>query len=86
MIIQLALAPIFLVIGWLLFLIPAIDYTLPTSFMDSYQGLIDLLHKSSFFLPVSSIAVIFSVMVLFYSVRFVISVVNWIIGKIPTIS
>ena len=64
--------------------------TMP-SFSIAYQqvgaiaGLIELFAYSSYFIPYSSLFICLGVGVAFYSAKFAMSVINWIIGKIPTI-
>lgn len=50
------------------------------------SGFIEIIERSSFFVPWKTILICLSVISSFYVFRFVVSIVNWIISKIPTIN
>lgn len=51
----------------------------------SFAGLIELFAYSAYFIPYSTLFICLGIGVAFYSAKFAMSVINWIIGKIPTI-
>jgi len=52
----------------------------------SFAGLIELFSYASIFVPLDTFSVCLGIWFAFQFTRFTISVVNWIIGKIPTIN
>lgn len=53
--------------------------------LGSFEGLIELFAYSSYFIPYSTLFICLGIGIAFYSAKFAMSVINWIIGKIPTI-
>lgn len=51
----------------------------------SFAGFIELLAYASLFIPMSTLAISFTIYLAFYGVQFAISIINWLIAKIPTI-
>lgn len=51
----------------------------------SFAGLIELLAYSAYFIPYSTLFICLGIGISFYSAKFAMSVINWIVGKIPTI-
>lgn len=84
MLTEVILDPIFWIIKTFLNLIPA--YSLPASFSSGVDSFFDLIATTGYFLPLSTIATIGGLVLGFYGVKFVISGINWLIAKIPTIS
>lgn len=58
---------------------------IPTDFLSGIGGIIELLAVGSYFMPIGTLQLAIIVFVAFHSMEFIISVVNWLIGKIPTI-
>lgn len=52
----------------------------------SMAGFIELLAYASIFIPMSTLAVSFTIYLAYYGVQFAVSIVNWVISKIPTIN
>lgn len=52
----------------------------------SIAGLIEILSYASIFIPLGTLAWCIGAWVGFYGFKFVITTVNWIIGKFPTIN
>lgn len=53
--------------------------------LGSFAGLVELFAYSSYFIPYSSLFVCLGIGISFYSAKFAMSIINWIIGKIPTV-
>lgn len=51
----------------------------------SLAGWIELLAYASLFVPISTLSVAFGIYLTYYGIQFGVSVVNWLIAKIPTI-
>lgn len=62
---------------------PAI--VIPTDLLNSLGGIIELLASVSYFMPVGVLQLALIVFIAFHGLEFIISIVNWIIAKIPTI-
>lgn len=58
---------------------------IPTDLLNSLGGFIELLASVSYFMPIGILQLCLGVFIAVYGLEFVISVVNWIIAKIPTI-
>jgi len=84
MIVEAILSPIFYLINAFLGILPSFE--LPASFTGSMTIFFDLLKGASYFLPLGTIAIILGLVLSFYVLKFTISVVNWVLGKIPTIN
>lgn len=52
----------------------------------SVAGFVELLAYASLFVPMSTMAVAFTIYLAYYGVQFAVSIVNWVISKIPTIN
>lgn len=59
---------------------------IPTDLIGSIAGFIELLAVSSYFIPIGVFQLCIIVFLSFHSLEFIISVINWVISKIPTIS
>lgn len=53
--------------------------------LGSMAGFVELLSYASLFIPMPTFALCVSIWIGFYGLRFVVTVANWLIGKIPTI-
>lgn len=62
---------------------PVVDFAQQQ--LGSFAGLIELFAYSSYFIPYSSLFTCLAIGITFYSAKFAMSIINWIIGKIPTI-
>jgi hypothetical protein len=67
-----------------LFLFPALS--IGSDVLGSVSGLIELLAYASIFVPFSAVFICLSAWVAFHVFQLGMSIANWIIGKIPTIS
>lgn len=59
--------------------------TIPADFMNSIFGVVELLAVVSYFMPIGILQLALGVFITFHSLEFIMSLVNWIIAKIPTI-
>lgn len=74
---------IFNALEWLVSTFPSI----PGMFeLHSMTTFFDLVYKSSFFIPYSTLFTCLGIGFTFYSTKLTISVANWLIKKIPTIN
>lgn len=53
--------------------------------LGSMAGLVELLSYASLFIPMPTFAICVSIWIGFYGLRFVVTIANWLIAKIPTI-
>ena len=53
--------------------------------LGSMAGLLELFSYASIFVPMSAFGICLGIWLAFQSVRFTMTIANWIIGKIPTI-
>lgn len=53
--------------------------------LGSYAGLVEIIAKSSYFVPWNAVLLCLASVVLFYNIQFTVSLFNWLIAKIPTI-
>jgi hypothetical protein len=60
--------------------------SLPVGFLNGIAGVIELLATASIFMPVSIFLACTGWFILLYNTSFFMSIVNWIIAKIPTIN
>lgn len=84
MILELLLKLVFGVINLLLALVPTIS--LPVGFTSLLSTATDFLAMGSYFLPVASVVGCFTLIFIVDNIKFIMSIVNWLISKIPTIS
>lgn len=84
MILELLMRFIFGLVSLLLALIPKIE--LPQSFLGFFDDALYLLSFATYFLPVPTILACISVIFIVDNAKLFISIFNWIISKIPTIS
>lgn len=84
MILELLLRLIFGLVTGLLSLIPKIE--LPANFINLMDDGIYLLSFASYFIPVGTILSCLTVIFVVDNVKLFVSLFNWIISKIPTIS
>lgn len=84
MILEMLIKLIFGVVNLLLALLPEIK--LPESFGSYISDSVYLLSFASYFLPIPTILACISVIVIVDNVKLFVSIFNWIISKIPTIS
>jgi len=83
MIVEIIFDALFFVINGLLNFLPV--FTIPSDFLNSIGGIIELLAIVGHFMPIGVLQVALTVFVLFHGLEFVISIINWLIAKIPTI-
>lgn len=50
------------------------------------QDFVDMLDKASYFLPIGLIIIGILISISFYLLKFIISIINWLIAKIPGLS
>lgn len=84
MILQLLFELFFGIANLFLDLIPTI--TLPDGFTNMLESVSNLFSLVNYFLPVSTILVCLGVIFLVDNIKLIMSVLNWLISKIPTIS
>ena len=60
--------------------------SVPNGLLDFVAGFVELLVEVSIFLPVGVILLCIGWFIALYNLNFLMSIVNWIIRKIPTIS
>lgn len=84
MITQTILNMMFNTVSFMVNFFPAI--VIPTDLIGSLAGFVELLAVSSYFIPIGVFQLCVIVFVAFHGMEFIISVVNWVISKIPTIS
>lgn len=60
--------------------------SVPAGLLGSVAGFIELLVEASIFLPVGVIIICIGWFIALYNLNFLMSIVNWVIRKIPTIS
>lgn len=60
--------------------------SIPAGLLGSVAGFIELLVEASVFLPVGVIIICIGWFIALYNLNFLMSIVNWVIRKIPTIS
>jgi hypothetical protein len=80
MITELFLNLIFYVVGILLTPVQLVFQPL-----GSIAGLLEVLSYASIFIPMTTFGICMSIWVAYYGIEFIMTVINWIIGKIPTI-
>jgi hypothetical protein len=68
----------------ILSIIPVLS--VPAGLLGSVAGFIELLVEASIFLPVGTIIICIGWFIALYNLNFIMSIVNWVIRKIPTIS
>lgn len=84
MIIEGLIKLLFGVVNMLLSLIPKIE--LPDGFISLFDDSVYLLSFATYFLPVQTILTCLTVIFIVDNVKLFVSIFNWIISKIPTIS
>lgn len=84
MILQMLFELFFGIANLILELIPTI--TLPTNFTTMLENVSYIFSLANYFLPVSTILVCLAVIFLVDNIKLIMSVLNWLISKIPTIS
>lgn len=60
--------------------------SLPSGLADALQGLSEIFTAVSFYLPISTFVICVGLVLAFYSTRFFISLLNWLVSKIPAIN
>ena len=73
----------FNVLEWLTNFFPVFDTQILQ--LESILTIFDLVYKSSFFVPWSTVFICMIIVTNFYSIKATISVLNWLIDKIPFI-
>lgn len=86
MITELFLTPIFMLVTFIIDSLPDFAFSFLNSILGGFGGFIELLSKASFIFPVPAFLTALFTVTTFYSIRFTISLVNWVIRKVPTIS
>jgi hypothetical protein len=84
MIIETIFTAFFAVVSAIISVIPTIPVN--TSVNNGVSGFFDLIQGASSVVPMTAFFIVFGTILTFYSVKFIISLVNWGIRKIPTIS
>lgn len=84
MILKLLITLFFGIVTLLLNLIPKIE--LPQSFNSFFQDAIYLISFGNYFLPIPTILACIAVIFIVDNIKLLMSIFNWIISKIPTIS
>lgn len=84
MITEIFLNMVFALITGFLQFFPAL--VIPLDLFNALAGLIELLAIASYFMPIGLLQLAFIVWTSFYGIKFIIVCVNWVIGKIPTIT
>lgn len=60
-------------------------FAIPTDFLSGIGGIVELFAVASYFMPIGTLQLALIVFIAFHGLEFIISVINWLIGKIPTI-
>lgn len=84
MITEIILNMMFTPVSFMINFFPAL--VIPTDLIGSLAGFVELLAVSSYFIPIGVFQLCIIVFVAFHGMEFIISIVNWVISKIPTIS
>lgn len=84
MILELLIRLFFGIVNMILALIPSV--TLPTGFEGMFADVAYLFSFGTYFLPVGTIVTCLTLIFLVDNIKFIMSIINWIIAKIPTIS
>ena len=71
------------IVDGLLMFLPVL--AIPSDFLSGIGGIIELLAVGSYFVPIGTMQLALIVFISFHSMEFIITVINWLIGKIPTI-
>lgn len=83
MIIELIIGVLFNFANYIISLMPVIS--LPIDIVYAFGVLLPLWRAASFFVPFGVVLKCLAVGIMFYNIEFFISVLNWLIRKIPTI-
>lgn len=83
MIVEAILGVLTTFINWIISMIP--DIALSNNFTSTITTLYDIWHDASFFIPIGWITFCIAWMFLVYNFSFCVSLINWVIRKIPTI-
>lgn len=70
-------------LDWLVSLFPTLDMSIFQ--LESMLTIFDLIHKSSFFIPWSTVFICCGIVVTFYNTKNTLQLINWLIDKIPFI-
>ena len=84
MILELIAKLFFGLVHMIMALIPKIE--LPEGFMSLFDDVSFLFSFATYFLPVGTILACLSAIFIVDNIKFIVSIFNWIISKIPTIS
>jgi hypothetical protein len=85
MIIEFLLAMVFGIIEDLLNLLP--NLTFPTEgFTSAFSTISGVLSLAGYFMPLDTLGIVLSIGLSFYGFQFLVSLTNWLIRKIPSIS
>ncbi len=84
MIVELFLIPIMILVRNLLSVLPVIS--VDNGFVSAFSSFFGLINTAGYFLPLRTISIILSLFLAFYGLQLAISVLNWVIAKIPTIN
>lgn len=57
-----------------------------TQQIGSFAGLVELVANASIFVPFTTLFICLGIWIAFHVFRFAVSIANWVISKIPTIS
>lgn len=83
MILDLLLTLVFAIASFILNLIPDLEFD--TNFYLAFESVGNVMNGASYILPMGTFYLCMSVFFLLHNTTFIISIVNWIIRKIPTI-
>lgn len=83
MIIELIMTPIFVLLGWLIGLLPVLY--LPEFLMGAVTGMISIFNTANFFLPMGSLFEILVAIMIFEMGMVAFYVVNWVVHRVPLI-
>ena len=84
MIIELLLNPIFSIVNFLISLLPVLNT--PLEMAGGILGLIEVISSVTFIIPVRTLMYAIAWWIALQNARFIMSIVNWVLGKIPTIN
>lgn len=84
MLLVLFLTPIFALIDFFLGLLPTM--ALPAPMVSYIQTAVALVSSLGAIIPLDTITNVFSVIIAFYGIQFLLSLTNWSFRKIPTLS
>jgi len=85
MISEFLIAMIFGLISDLLQLLPDMSFA-TDGFSSAFSTIAGVLSLAGYFMPLDTLGIVLSIGLSFYAFQFFVSLINWVIRKIPTIS